>query len=62
MVVIAAGRNESSLRAVALRQVEAQNPAIEGQGAVQIRNLQVHMTDPHAGRDGTRRQICFPSG
>jgi hypothetical protein len=53
MVVIAAGRHEGGLGAVALHQLEAEDAAIEAERPVEIGHLQVDMADPHAGIDGT---------
>ena len=55
MVVVAAGRDEGRLAAVALHQFEAEHAAIEGEGAVEIGHLQVDVADGDAGPDRSHR-------
>src|SRR5450432_1346069 len=55
-MVVATGRNEGSLRAVALRQLEAQHPAIKIEGARQVGDLEVDVSDANSRVDG---RICF---
>ncbi len=57
MVVIAAGREERGLRAVALRQLEAEHAAVEAEGAIKVGDLEVDVADPCAGIDG-RGEMC----
>ena len=45
MVVVAAGREEGGLRAVARRQLEAEHAAIEGERALDIGHLEVDVAD-----------------
>lgn len=52
VVMIPAGGDKRSLRAVALHQLEAEDAAVEAERAVEISDLQVHMADPGAGSDG----------
>ena len=54
MVVIAAGRDEGGLLAVALHQLEAEHAGVEAERAVEIGDLEMDMADPHAGIDGAR--------
>ena len=54
MVVVAAGRDEGGLAAVALGQLESEHAAIECQRALQIGHLQMDMADPGAGIDRAR--------
>ena len=53
VVVIAARRDEGRLRAVALDQLEPEYAAIEGQRPIKVGHLQVDVSDPHAGIDGS---------
>src|SRR6476469_8670223 len=48
-MVVAPGRDERGLVAQPLRHVEAQDVAVEGEGAVDVGDLQVNMTDVDAG-------------
>ena len=58
MVMIAAGRDEGRARTVTLDQLEAEHAAIEGERAVDVGDLQVHMADPGAGIDrGAERRV-----
>jgi hypothetical protein len=54
MVMISAGRNESGLAAVALGQRKSEHPAVEGERAVEIRDLEVDVTYPDGGIDRMR--------
>ncbi len=49
VMMIAAGRDKGGLAAVTLLQLEPENAAVEIQGALEIRHLEVHVPDPHAG-------------
>ena len=51
MVVVAAGRDERGLLAVALHQPEAEHAAVEGERAVEIGDLEVDVADPGLGVD-----------
>jgi hypothetical protein len=51
MVVIAAGGEEHRLVAIALRHLEAEHVAIEGERPVEIGDLQVDMADARARMD-----------
>jgi hypothetical protein len=57
VVVIAPGRHEGRLGAVALHQLKAEHAAIEGERALEIRHLEVNMADPDARIDGPRRRL-----
>ena len=48
MVVIAAGGNERRAVAHALHHLEAEHAAIEAEGAVEIGDLEMDMSDPGA--------------
>src|SRR4051794_30053794 len=52
VVVVAAGRDEGGLGAIALHQREAEHAAIEIEGALDVGDLEVDVADPGAGRDG----------
>ena len=54
MVVVATGRDERSLVADALRHVEAENVAIEGERPVDVRDLEVDVADVDARVDAHR--------
>ena len=45
MVVVAAGRDERGLLAVALDQLEAEHAAVEGERAVEVGDLEVDVAD-----------------
>jgi hypothetical protein len=49
------------LLAVALLQFKPQHATIEFERALQIRNLQMHVPDPHAGVNGTVRLMFGPT-
>ena len=49
MMVVAAGSQESRAAVETLHHVEAQNTGVKRDGAVEIRDLQMHMADPHVG-------------
>jgi hypothetical protein len=49
MMVVAARREEGRLRAVALHEVEAHHVAVEADGAVDVRDLEVDMADAGCG-------------
>jgi hypothetical protein len=51
-MVIAASPEESRGIAVALRYLKAQKIAVEGNGAVEVGNLQMHVADGRMGRLG----------
>ena len=50
-MVVSAGGDESRLVAVAVLELEAEDSAIEVEGALDVRDLQVHMPDVHARID-----------
>jgi hypothetical protein len=56
MMVVAAGRDERRLGAVALHQLEAEDAAIKGQRPVEIGHLEMDMPDPNTRIDGAGRQ------
>ncbi len=47
-MVIAARRNESGLRAEALRQLKAENPAVEVEGALEVGDFKVNVANANA--------------
>ena len=57
MVMVAPGRDEGGLAAVALHQLEAEHAAIEGERALEIGHLEMDVADPDAGIDGPRRRM-----
>ena len=57
MVVVTASGNKCSLRAESLLQLKAEDATVELQGAFQISDLEVHVTDTNAGIYGL--QIHF---
>src|SRR3954447_8844778 len=63
VVVVAAGRDEHGLLAVALRQPEAEHAAVEGQRAVEVGDLEVDVADPGPGIDRAGRAApALPRG
>src|SRR5678815_4756514 len=48
-MVVAPGRNEGRGGPVALRQLKPKHVAIEPEGAVEVGDLEMDMTDAHAG-------------
>ena len=56
VMVVATGRNERGLGAVALDQLKAEHAAIEVKRAVEIGDLQMDMADPDAGIDRAIRR------
>ena len=54
-MVVAAGRDEGGLRAVALHQREAEHAAVEAERAIEIGDLQVYVAD--AGAGGNRPSV-----
>ena len=55
VVVITASRDERCRVSHALHQLEAEDSTIEIQRALEIRHLQVHMTNARAGRNASSR-------
>src|SRR5207249_11754803 len=51
VMVVATGREERGVGSVALRELEAQHAAVEGEGPLEVRDLQVNMTDAGSGID-----------
>ena len=51
VVVVAAGRDERGARAVALHHLEPEHAAIEGEGPLEVGDLEVDVADAHAGID-----------
>jgi hypothetical protein len=49
MVMVTPGRDEGRLRAVGLHEFETQHPAVEVQGALELRDLEVHVPDADRG-------------
>lgn len=64
VVVIAARRQEGGLAAVSLRDLEAQDAVVKGDGAFQVGHLQMHVTDSRLGMDRhfLVLRIPFPNG
>ena len=54
VVVVAAGRDEGGLGAVLLHELEPEHAGVEPDRPVEVGDLQVHVPDPGAGRDGSR--------
>jgi len=52
VVVVAAGGEERRLAAVALLQLEAEHAGIEGDGAVEVGDLEMHVPDASARGNG----------
>jgi hypothetical protein len=55
MMVVAARRDKRRAVTVTLGQFEAEHAAVEAEGAVEVGDLQVDVTDPYAGIDWTFR-------
>ena len=55
MVVVAAGRDEGGLGAIALHEREAEHAAIEIKGALDVGDLEVDVADPGPGGDRAGR-------
>ena len=51
MVMVAAGRDEGGLGAVALGQLEAEHAAVEGERPLEVGHLEVDVADARAGVD-----------
>jgi hypothetical protein len=51
VVVVAAGRDEGYLLAEALLQLESEHAAVEGEGAIEVGDLEVDVADVDAGID-----------
>jgi hypothetical protein len=47
--MIPARRNESSVSAVTLRQLEAEHATVKSQRAVQVGHLEMHVANPNVG-------------
>jgi hypothetical protein len=68
VVVVAAGGDEGGGAAVALGKLEAEDAAVEGEGALEVGDFEVDMADAYAGMDGApamgsrligRRSYCL---
>ncbi len=57
MVVVAAGRDECGLIAGPLLELEAEDPAVEGEGTFEVGDLQVDVADVDAGIDRHSRIV-----
>jgi hypothetical protein len=55
-MVVTASRDERRLVAVALCQFEPEHIAVERERPIEIRDFQMHMSDPDSRVDRTRRQ------
>ncbi len=57
VVVIAAGGDESGLDAMALHELETEDTAVKGEGAVEVGDFQVDVTDADTGMDGRSHEV-----
>ena len=59
MMMIAAGRDEGGIAAVALHQLETKHAAIEAEGPIKVGDLEMNMSDPDAAPDRPRGAACI---